>query len=339
VVHQDPVLSRIKLIAEPWDLGEGGYQVGNFPILWTEWNGRFRDTVRNFWRGEHKSIADLGYRLTGSSDLFADDGRHPHASINFVTAHDGFTLRDLVSYERKHNEANGEENRDGLDDNRSQNFGVEGDTQDPRVLAKRRSAARSLLATVFLSQGVPMLLMGDEMWRTQQGNNNPYCHDSELTWLSWRIDESARAMLEATRTLAELRKRHPAFRRRDFLRGATANGSRGKDVIWLRSDGTEMALIDWAEPLHATIAFRLDGDAVEAAAAGREAMRDSSFVVILNGERDPARYVLPARALGESWRVVVETSDGPRLGKEFTAGTAIEVAPTSVVVLAEVRPS
>jgi len=337
VVHQDPVLSRIKLIAEPWDLGDGGYQVGNFPILWTEWNGRFRDTVRDFWRGERKAIADLGYRLTGSSDLFADDGRHPHASINFVTAHDGFTLRDLVSYARKHNEANGEENRDGLDDNRSQNFGVEGNARDDRVLARRRTAARSLLATVFLSQGVPMLEMGDELWRTQRGNNNPYCQDSELTWVDWRLDEHGAAMLEATRQFAELRKRHPVFRRRDFLRGTAANGSRGKDVIWLRRDGTEMQAADWAEPARASMSLRLDGDAVELAAAGRDAVRDSSFVVLMNGEREPETFVLPPAALGEAWRVVVDTREAPRIGEVARAGEPVAVAPTSLVVLVEVR--
>ncbi len=342
VIHQDPVLSRIKLIAEPWDLGGDGYQVGNFPILWTEWNGRFRDTVRDFWRGERKAIADLGYRLTGSSDLFADDGRHPHASINLVTAHDGFTLRDLVSYERKHNEANGEENRDGLDDNRSQNFGVEGDTHDERVLATRRTAARSLLATLFLSQGVPMIEMGDEMWRTQRGNNNAYCHDSELTWLDWRLDENARAMLEATRALVELRRRHSAFRRHDFLRGAPANGSRGKDILWLRPDGAEMTAPDWAEPPRAAIAFRLDGDAVETACAGRDVVRDSSFVVLLNGERSPVTFTLQPAWLGEAWRILFDTGEGAngarRAGQVVRAGNFVEVGAASLVVLGEERP-
>jgi glycogen operon protein len=337
VIHQDPVLSRIKLIAEPWDLGDGGYQIGNFPILWTEWNGRFRDTVRDFWRGERRAIADLGYRLTGSSDLFADDGRHPHASINFAAAHDGFTLRDLVSYQQKHNEANGEENRDGLDDNRSQNFGVEGDSNDPQVLAKRRAAARSLLATVFLSQGVPMIEMGDELWRSQRGNNNAYCDDSELTWVDWRMDDSARAMLAATQAMAKLRREHPAFRRHDFLRGAPANGSRGKDVLWLRPDGTEMTAADWAEPQRALLAFRLDGDAVDVAEFGRDVVRDSSFVVLMNAEAQPAVFVLPPAWLGQSWRIVADTGETPRVGEVRRASNAIDVAGTSLVVLEEDR--
>jgi glycogen operon protein len=339
VVHQDPVLSRIKLIAEPWDLGAGGYQVGNFPILWTEWNGRFRDTTRRFWRGDRKAMADLGYRLTGSSDLFADDGRHPHASINFVTAHDGFTLRDLVSYERKHNEANGESNRDGLDENFSQNGGVEGETRDPRVLARRRTVARSFLATLFLSQGVPMIEMGDEMWRTQRGNNNPYCQDSELTWVDWRLDADARAMLETARSYAQLRREHPAFRRSDFLRGAPLDGSRGKDIAWLRRDGTEMQAADWAEPLRATIAFRLDGDAVDPSRVrtdGQGRMRDESFLVMMNGEPDVAVFVVPGAALGSSWRFVLDTSEKSRLGDVVGAGAVIELAGSALVVLAQV---
>jgi isoamylase len=301
VVHQDPVLSRVKLIAEPWDLGEGGYQVGNFPILWTEWNGRFRDTVRRFWRGERNVIADLGYRLTGSSDLFADDGRRPHASINFVSAHDGFTLRDLVSYERKHNEANGEENLDGADDNASQNCGVEGETNDPRVIARRRTLARSMLATMLVSQGVPMIEMGDELWRTQRGNNNPYCHDSELTWVDWHMDEEKRAMLEIARALGALRIDHPALRRRDFLRGAPARAGAGKDITWLRPDGQEMKPADWQDPARAALAFQLDG-----------APRAEALLVLMNGEHEPSDFVVPA---SESWRVVIDTSEPHRVGE------------------------
>jgi glycogen operon protein len=334
VVHQDPVLSRIKLIAEPWDIGAGGYQVGNFPILWTEWNGRFRDSVRSFWRGERKAIADLGYRLTGSSDLFADDGRHPHASINLVTAHDGFTLRDLVSYAKKHNEANGEGNRDGLDDNTSQNCGVEGETTDARVLAARRTTARSLLATLFVSQGVPMLEMGDETWRTERGNNNPYCHDSELTWLDWSLEASQREMLEYVQSLAVLRKGHPAFRRHDFLRGMPSSTSRGKDITWLRPDGREMTAKDWSDPVRTAIAFRLDGDAVDSAPA-REAVRDDSFLVFMNGERTSLVFTPPPRALGESWRVVVDTGQPARAGTIVSASSPVDVASGGLVVLVE----
>jgi glycogen operon protein len=332
VVHQDPVLSRIKLIAEPWDVGAGGYQVGNFPILWTEWNSHFRDTVRRFWRGDRKVVADLGYRLTGSSDLFADDGRHPHASINFVTAHDGFTLRDLVSYEKKHNEANGEQNRDGWDDNASQNGGVEGETSDPRVLARRRTVARSLAGTLLLSQGVPMVEMGDELWRTQRGNNNPYCHDSELTWVDWRSAPDALAVLETMRSIVRLRRQHKVFRRRDFLMGARLGGSRGKDITWLRADGVEMVASDWAAPARATMAFRLDGAAFERP-DHRDAAHDDSFLVLMNGEREPGRFVLPDAALGESWRIVIDTGEVLSVGAVLQARAQLDLAAGSLVVL------
>ena len=336
VIHQDPVLSRIKLIAEPWDLGHGGYQIGNFPILWSEWNGRFRDTVRGFWRGETKVIADLGYRLTGSSDLFADDGRHPHASINFVTAHDGFTLRDLVSYATKHNEANGEGNRDGLDDNCSQNCGVEGETRDEAVLARRATVARSIMATLFLSQGVPMIAMGDELWRTEGGNNNPYCHDSALTWVDWGVDADTRAMVEFVRELAVLRRRHRVFRRHDFLRGEASLGSLGKDIMWLRADGKEMGAKDWSEPARAAIGFRLDGNAMDQGPL--QAMSaDDSFVVWKNGSAGALSCTLPPESLGAAWRVVLDTGDSSRVGRALRARDVLEVAPGSLVVLIESR--
>jgi isoamylase len=334
VVHQDPVLSRIKLIAEPWDVGGGGYQVGNFPVLWTEWNGRFRDSVRGFWKGDRRAIADLGYRLTGSSDLFADDGRHPHASINLVTAHDGFTLRDLVTYAKKHNEANGEGNRDGLDDNVSQNCGVEGETEDAAVIAARRTIARSIVATLFLAQGVPMLEMGDELWRTQHGNNNAYCHDSELTWVDWNGRGELRAMLEHVRSMAALRRRHGAFRRHDFLRGAPVGGSRGKDITWLRPDGAEMEARDWSDPERAVIAFRLDGDAVDPAPS-RGVLRDDTFLAVMNGDHEPLAFTLPAKELGAAWRVVVDTSEAPHVGALLAAGARLDVAAGALVLLVE----
>jgi isoamylase len=329
VVHQDPVLSRIKLIAEPWDVGHGGYQVGNFPVLWTEWNSRFRDTVRRFWRGERAVVADLGYRLTGSSDLFADDGRHPHASINFVTAHDGFTLRDLVSYEKKHNEANAEGNRDGWDDNASQNGGVEGDTNDERVLARRRTVARSLATTLVLSQGAPMLAMGDELWRTQRGNNNAYCHDSALTWVDWGLTADARGMLDHVRALVALRKRHGVFRRHDFLSGAPGAEGRPKDILWLRVDGAEMTASDWSDPQRAALAFRLDG-----AGAGQS---DDSFLVLLNGHREPTRFALPPAPLGVAWRIVVDTRAAPTVGEVLRAGASVELEAGSALVMVEAR--
>jgi glycogen operon protein len=333
VVHQDPVLSQIKLIAEPWDLGAGGYQVGDFPVLWTEWNGRFRDTVRRFWRGERRVVSDLGYRLTGSSDLFGDDGRGPHASINFVTAHDGFTLRDLVTYEKKHNEANGEENRDGWDDNASQNCGVEGETNNQRVLARRRTAARSVLATLLLAQGVPMIEMGDELWRTQRGNNNPYCHDSDLTWVDWRLDDEGRAMLDVARALAAFRKRHVVFRRRDFLRGERIAQSAFKDITWLRPDGAEMTGEDWKEPEDAALAFRLDGAAFAAAHADGEGLHDASFAVLLNGERAVTPFLLAGTAPGEVWRVVVDTRERPHVGEVYRPGERVDLDPGALLIL------
>jgi isoamylase len=336
VVHQDPVLSRIKLIAEPWDVAAGGYQVGNFPILWTEWNGRFRDTVRAFWRGDRSALADLGYRLTGSSDLFADDGRHPHASINLITAHDGFTLRDLVSYEKKRNLANGESNRDGLDDNVSQNCGVEGETSDSRVVGRRRTIARSIMTTLFLSQGVPMITMGDEMWRTQHGNNNAYCHDSELTWVDWVLDDDKSAMLEHVRALAKLRQDHRVFRRRDFLDGARAARSHAKDITWLRWSGGEMTAKDWSEPERAAIAFRLDGDAIDGPPGGVPAVDNDSFLVLMNAERVPLPFTAPPCELGDTWRVVIDTSEPPRVGRIVAASTAVEIPAGSVLVLVAV---
>ncbi|HXX66474.1 MAG TPA: glycogen debranching protein GlgX [Polyangiaceae bacterium] len=338
VIHQDPFLSQIKLIAEPWDLGAGGYQVGSFPILWTEWNGRYRDTVRRFWRGERGVVADMGYRLTGSSDLFGDDGRRPHASINFVTAHDGFTLRDLVSYEEKHNAANGEGNRDGLDDNASQNCGVEGETSDPRVLARRRTLARSIMTTLFVSQGVPMLEMGDEMWRTQRGNNNPYCHDSELTWVDWRLDDEAHAMFDVTRALVAFRRRHAVLRRRDFLHGERTGSSPAKDIVWFRPDGAEMVATDWEDPKRATLAFRLDGEAF--ADERNDGRADASFLVLLNGEREETLFDVPPASYGEVWRIAIDTRDRPSVGDLVRSGQAVELSAGSLVVLtSEVAPS
>jgi isoamylase len=337
IIHQDPVLSRIKLIAEPWDLGAGGYLAGSFPVLWTEWNGRFRDTVRRFWRGDRKAVADMGYRLTGSSDLFGDDGRGPHASINFVTAHDGFTLRDLVSYESKHNEANGERNRDGLEANDSQNCGVEGETCDLRVLKRRRTVARSIMATLFVSQGVPMLEMGDELWRTQRGNNNPYCQDSELTWLDWRLDDDGRAMMDIARSLVSFRKRHLVFRRRHFLRGERTIRSRRKDIVWLLPDGMEMKVLDWSEPERATMAFLLDGDAFEP--EGAEVEHDASFLVFMNGETTETSFVVPRFLSGEAWHVVVDTRERSHVGQVVKAGEPVMLDAGSLVVFTDEAPS
>jgi len=332
IVHQDPVLSCVKLIAEPWDLGPDGYQVGNFPLLWSEWNGRFRDTVRRFWRGDPSVVADLGYRLTGSSDLFGDDGRRPHASINFVTAHDGFTLRDLVSYEKKHNEANGEHNRDGSDDNQSMNFGVEGETRDPHVLEARARQTRNFLATLLLSQGVPMLTMGDEIGRTQRGNNNAYCQNNELSWVDWRLDDQRRALLEWTRALVAMRAAHPVFRRLTFFSGRADSAGGAKDIAWIRRDGGEMTADDWAHTSAATVAFILNGSALEGTDAAGAPVADGTFAVLKNASPEPLAFHAPLVAWGAKWKIVVDTAERS-VGRSVAAGEEIVLLERSVIVL------
>jgi isoamylase len=319
-IHQDPVLSRLKLIAEPWDLGEEGYRLGAFPILWTEYNDRFRDTVRRFWRGEREVVADLGYRIAGSSDIFDREGRSPHAGINFVTVHDGFTLRDLVSYARKHNEANGEGNADGSTENASQNCGVEGETDDTVVRDRRRTLARSLMATLCVAQGVPMFEMGDELWRTQRGNNNPYCQDSELTWLDWRRDDDAGTMLRTAEALVSLRKRLDVLRHHEFLRAARVESKKGEaDVTWLRADGTEMARADWEKPEKAILAFKLVGN--------------PSIIVMMNGERTPVTFRLPVEPFGPRWRAVLDTGRPGRIDEGAPAAGGIDLGAGCLVVM------
>ncbi|MCC6619415.1 MAG: glycogen debranching protein GlgX, partial [Chloroflexi bacterium] len=263
IIHQDPVISQVKLIAEPWDVGPGGYQVGNFPVGWAEWNGKYRDTVRRFWKGIGGQAAELGYRLTGSSDLYAGSGRQPHASINFVTSHDGFTLHDLVSYERKHNEANGEDNRDGDNDNNSSNFGIEGETDDAVILEQRERQKRNLLSTLVLSLGVPMLLGGDEIGRTQRGNNNGYAQDGPISWFDWNLDRRDRQLLAFTRSLIALFRTHPVLRRRRFFQGRQIRGSRVKDLTWFAPDGTEMTDEQWGAPGVRALAVQFAGDAID----------------------------------------------------------------------------
>jgi len=309
VIHQDPVLSQVKLIAEPWDLGEGGYQVGNFPVLWAEWNGKFRDTVRRFWRGDKGQTGDLAYRLTGSSDLYEHGGRRPYSSINFVTAHDGFTLHDLVSYNEKHNEANGEDNNDGIDDNLSWNTGVEGPSDDPDVIALRERRKRNFLATVILSQGVPMLLCGDEIGRTQKGNNNAYCQDNETSWVEWDIDETKRNLLEFTRFLTKIFREHPVFRRRHFFHGREILGSEDKDLTWLRSDGNEMNLDDWKDPEIRCIGMRLAGDAIAEKDYYGNWIVDDTFLLILNANAKETSFRLPEHRSGQQWEVILDTRD------------------------------
>jgi isoamylase len=339
MVQQDPVVSQVKLIAEPWDVGEGGYQVGNFPPLWSEWNGKYRDTVRDFWRGEHATLPEFASRLTGSSDLYLSDGRRPVASINFVTAHDGFTLADLVSYNGKHNEANGEQGADGTDDNRSWNCGAEGPTQDPGISALRHRQQRNFLATVLLSQGVPMLLAGDELGRTQHGNNNAYCQDNELSWVHWPPGREPGAgqpgagqpsgdqpggdqqcdadLLEFARTLIKLRADHPVLRRRRYFRGQEAvRGRRGRrrkpgrlsDIAWFTPAGEEMTDEDWAAGFAKSLIVFLNGEAITEPDPRGERIRDDSFLLLFNASELDLEFCIPPPRYGEQWLKVLDSA-------------------------------
>jgi glycogen operon protein len=318
IVAQDPVLSRVKLIAEPWDVSVGGYQVGNFPPPWREWNDKYRDAVRRFWKGDGNQVGEMGYRLAGSSDLYQLSRRRPQASINFVTAHDGFTLRDLVSYGRKHNEANGEHNRDGVDDNQSWNCGVEGETDDPGIRALRARQQRNLLATLFVSQGVPMLCGGDELDRTQQGNNNSYCQDNELSWLDWSLDERARELLQFTQRLIQLRKAHPVLQRLHFFRGDQIWDSRFKDLAWYRPDGEEMTAQDWARPFVHSMAFFLGGDAFPYLDEQGRRVEDDSLFVVMNAHGSAIDYHLPAELRGGQWTLEIDTAHPEQQGETLT---------------------
>jgi glycogen operon protein len=335
IIHQDPVISQVKLIAEPWDLGAGGYQIGNFPVLWAEWNSEYRDTVRRFWKGDEGQAGSLGYRLTGSSDLYAQSGRRPYASINFITAHDGFTLHDLVSYNDKHNEDNGEDNRDGTDNNQSWNCGAEGPTDDAVVLALRGRQMRNFLATLLLSQGVPMLVAGDEVARTQRGNNNAYCQDSELSWFDWKNERGTRDLLAFTRTLVELRRTHPVLRRRHFFYGRATRGSAVKDLAWFRPDGREMSDDDWANGLTRCLGLRLSGDAIDEVDADGQPIRDDTLLLLLNAHHEPVAFVLPAHRPHVRWEPVLDTrvADGTPHGRARRGGDAYELDGRSLALL------
>ena len=337
VIHQDPVLSQVKLIAEPWDVGPGGYQVGNFPILWSEWNGMYRDTMRDFWR-EHTAVAEFARRFTGSSDLYQDDGRHPSASINFVTCHDGFTLRDLVSYDRKHNEANLEDSRDGSDDNRSWNCGVEGETDDAEINELRDRQTRNFLATLLLSQGTPMLLAGDELRNTQFGNNNAYCQDNELSWIDWGLEDRDRHLLEYTKRLLRLRAEHPVFRRSAFLTGEERQGSGAPDVWWFRPDGRRMTQGDWARGDAFALGAFLNGAEIPSQTAAGEPVADDSFIVLFNAWREPVTFVLPPTRFGRRWAHELSTADPelPPNGTTLPARAAVPLEARSLCVLRRV---
>ncbi|MDP9101212.1 MAG: glycogen debranching protein GlgX [Actinomycetota bacterium] len=339
LVQQDPIVSQVKLIAEPWDVGEGGYQVGGFPPLWSEWNGKYRDTVRDFWRGEEATLAEFASRLTGSSDLYQQTGRRPFASINFATAHDGFTLHDLVSYNVKHNEANGEGGADGESHNRSWNCGVEGETDDLEVVALREQQKRNILTTLFVSQGVPMLLHGDELGRTQRGNNNVYAQDNEIAWVDWTAAREADTLTEFTGRLARLRREHPVFRRRRFFQGRPDKGSGIDDIGWFTPDGEWMSDEDWDSGFARSVAVFLNGDGIREPDARGERITDDSFFLLFNGHYETLTFTLPDLGAADRWEVVIDTA-APLLGQAepqvLKTGEPSPVEARSVQVLRKV---
>jgi glycogen operon protein len=336
LVQQDPVVSQVKLIAEPWDVGPGGYQVGNFPPQWTEWNGKYRDTVRDFWRGEPATLGEFASRLTGSADLYEHSGRRPVASINFVTAHDGFTLRDLVSYNDKHNEANGEDGRDGADDNRSWNGGVEGPTDDPEILTLRARQQRNFIATLMLSQGVPMLLHGDELGRTQHGNNNGYAQDNEITWVDWSAPDQP--LVEFTAALARLRREHPTFRRRRFFDGRPVRREEGApipDIVWMRPDGTQMQPEDWDSGFGRAVGVFLNGHGIRERDRRGEEISDEHFIVLFNAGDDVVDFLIPAVEFSPEWDVIVDTAGEFADTDPVTPGATLSLPARSLMVLRE----
>jgi isoamylase len=346
VINQDPVLSKVKLIAEPWDVGEGGYQVGRFPALWAEWNGKYRDVVRRYWKGDDGQLAELGYRLTGSSDLYQRDGRRPSASINFITAHDGFTLADLVSYNQKHNEANGEDNKDGANDNHSWNHGVEGPTDDPKIIELRGRDMRNMLATLLLSQGVPMICAGDEIARTQHGNNNAYAQDNELSWLDWNLDEGKKALLEFTTNLIKLRKEHPNLHRRKFFQDRKispshaakhqVDGFQVQDVAWYRPDGGEMTEEEWTAGWVRCLGLRLSGRTLQDVDRYGEPIRDDTFLFCLNPHHEHIQFYIPPCSVGCSWEVIMDTRDPTGTqSSEIKTGEAYDMVEHSAVLFRE----
>lgn len=336
IIHQDPVLAGVKLIAEPWDIGDGGYQVGQFPVLWSEWNGKYRDTVRDFWRGEESTLGEFAYRFTGSPDLyFQTNGRRPNASVNFITAHDGFTINDLVSYNEKHNEANEEDNRDGESHNRSWNCGAEGETDNPEVLQLRERQRRNFLTTLMLSQGIPMLLGGDEMGRTQKGNNNAYCQDSEISWFNWELETSNEDLVNFTRELVYFRRQHPVFRRRKWFQGRPIHGKGISDIEWFNPDGTEMTQEQWEVGYAKSVGVFLDGNQIPSPGSKGERISDDSFILFFNAHYETIEFVLPVNMQHREWLVVIDTKE-PRFIQEqriYTGEQAVPVVARSMAVL------
>ncbi|HWJ90775.1 MAG TPA: glycogen debranching protein GlgX, partial [Flavisolibacter sp.] len=332
IIHQDPVISQVKLIAEPWDIGEGGYQVGKFPPGWAEWNGKYRDCIRDYWRGADSMLGEFALRFTGSPDLYKDDYRRPTASINFVTAHDGFTLNDLVSYNEKHNEANGEDNNDGESTNRSWNCGVEGDTDDKEVLALRQKQKRNLLTTLFLSQGVPMLVAGDELSRTQRGNNNAYCQDNEVSWINWETAD--RDLLAFTKNLIALYKHHPVFSRRRWFQGHPIKGVGIEDIAWFLPEGTEMTEENWSNDFAKSLAVYLNGHGLRSLDPKGQKILDDDFYVVFNAYHDALDYKLPSEKYGEEWTRVLDTEENcvEENGEVYGAGDIVNIKGRSVVV-------
>jgi isoamylase len=333
VIQQDPVLSQVKLIAEPWDLGPGGYQVGEFPPLWTEWNGKYRDTIRDFWRGAETGVAELGYRLTGSSDLYQDDGRRPYASINFVTCHDGFSLRDLVSYDEKHNETNGEDNKDGTEDNRSWNCGVEGESDDDDIVSLRARQMRNFFATLLLSTGVPMLRMGDEFGHPQLGNNNAYCQDNDISWMNWSPSGPMGDHVELVSRLVELRRTHPVFRQRAFFQGRPIGADGVKDLTWFTPEGVEMSDADWSSQTARTLGMYLSGDGIRTRGPRGERIRDRSFVVLLHAGDDDVDFRLPGPPWAEGYSIVLDTGAPTDTPRDVKAGEDLAMTARSLVLL------
>ncbi|MGH9300888.1 MAG: glycogen debranching protein GlgX, partial [Acidimicrobiales bacterium] len=350
LIQQDPVVSQVKLIAEPWDVGEGGYQVGNFPPLWSEWNGKYRDCVRDYWRGEDRTLAEFAYRITGSSDLYESSGRRPYASINFVTAHDGFTLADLVSYNDKHNQDNGEDDQDGETYNRSWNCGEEGPTSDPDIRILRSRQQRNFLATLLLSQGIPMILGGDEFGRSQAGNNNAYCQDNAVSWFDWSGLDAE--LLEFTRKLVRIRRDHPVFRRRRFFEGLSLHGHNEGDVGWFTPDGTRMTEEDWQEGFAKSIGVFLNGQSIPSPDSRGEPVFDDSFYLLFNAHFEVIKFTIPTEDWGEGWRLVLDTaavgdpggardegegqepaSGSPETPAIYGAGEAVTVQSRSLVLL------